>query len=70
MLHFRTQLNFIVAIDYTGSNGDPRDPNSLHYFNPQNPCNQYTNAIGSVGNIVQVIIFCYLADIFYGILGV
>ena len=32
--HFRTQLNFIVAIDYTGSNGDPRDPKSLHYFDP------------------------------------
>ena len=31
---FRTQLNFIVAIDYTGSNGDPRDPKSLHYFDP------------------------------------
>jgi len=27
-------LNFIVAIDYTGSNGDPRDPKSLHYFDP------------------------------------
>ena len=31
---YRTQLNFIVAIDYTGSNGDPRDPKSLHYFDP------------------------------------
>ena len=33
-VNFRTQLNFIVAIDYTGSNGDPRDPKSLHYFDP------------------------------------
>ena len=31
---FRIQLNFIVAIDYTGSNGDPRDPKSLHNVDP------------------------------------
>ena len=47
-------MNFIVAIDYTGSNGDPRDPSSLHYFNHQNPNNQYTNAIRAVGDIIQV----------------
>lgn len=46
-------MNFIVAIDYTGSNGDPRDPSSLHYFNPHNPTNQYTNAIRAVGDIIQ-----------------
>jgi len=52
-LYFRTQLNFIVAIDYTGSNGDPRDPKSLHYFDPVHQNNQYTNAIRAVGDIVQ-----------------
>jgi hypothetical protein len=24
-----------VAIDYTASNGDPKDPTSLHYNNPE-----------------------------------
>ena len=26
------QINLVVAIDYTGSNGDPRYANSLHYM--------------------------------------
>jgi len=48
-----TQLNFIVAIDHTGSNGDPRDPKSLHYVDPVHQNNQYTNAIRAVGDVVQ-----------------
>jgi hypothetical protein len=47
------QLSFIVAIDFTGSNGDPAHPRSLHYFDPRNPVNQYTTAIEAVGSIVQ-----------------
>ena len=58
ILIFSTQLNCIVAIDYTGSNGDQRDPGSLHYFNHQNPNNQYTNAITAVGTIIQVSLMC------------
>uniref|UniRef100_A0A3Q4H432 C2 domain-containing protein n=1 Tax=Neolamprologus brichardi TaxID=32507 RepID=A0A3Q4H432_NEOBR len=26
------QINFTIAIDFTGSNGDPRSPQSLHYI--------------------------------------
>ncbi|KAM9331607.1 copine-3-like isoform 2-T2 [Pholidichthys leucotaenia] len=29
------QFNFTIAIDFTGSNGDPRNPQSLHYINPE-----------------------------------
>ncbi|XP_063717504.1 copine-3-like [Symsagittifera roscoffensis] len=47
------QLGFSVAIDFTGSNGDPSHPMSLHYFNPSLPYNQYTTAIDSVGQVVQ-----------------
>ena len=27
-------LNFMVAIDFTGSNGHPSNTTSLHYYNP------------------------------------
>ena len=28
------EINLNVAIDFTGSNGDPRKPGTLHYFHP------------------------------------
>lgn len=31
------ELNLILAIDFTGSNGKPSDPSSLHYINPNQP---------------------------------
>ncbi|XP_036366838.1 copine-3-like isoform X3 [Octopus sinensis] len=46
------QINFTVAIDFTGSNGDPRQPSSLHYIDPYRP-NHYMQAIRAVGNICQ-----------------
>uniref|UniRef100_A0A8W4FCT7 Copine 3 n=1 Tax=Sus scrofa TaxID=9823 RepID=A0A8W4FCT7_PIG len=46
------QLNFTVGVDFTGSNGDPRSPNSLHYISP-NGVNEYLTAIWSVGLVIQ-----------------
>uniref|UniRef100_A0A8C5B5W6 Copine-3 n=1 Tax=Gadus morhua TaxID=8049 RepID=A0A8C5B5W6_GADMO len=46
------QINFTVGIDFTGSNGDPRSPNSLHYMSPDG-LNQYLSATWSVGLVVQ-----------------
>jgi len=37
------EVDLSIAIDFTLSNGDPRQPDSLHYFNPQK--NQYIQAI-------------------------
>ena len=37
------QINAIVAIDFTGSNGAPSHPSSLHFVQPQF-FNQYENA--------------------------
>lgn len=49
------QLNFTVAIDFTASNGDPRQPNSLHYIDPYQPqsFNMYARALQAVGEIIQ-----------------
>lgn len=46
------QINFTIAIDFTGSNGDPRTPESLHYINPEG-YNEYLTAIWAVGNVIQ-----------------
>ena len=46
------QLHFTVAVDFTASNGDPRRPNSPHFWNP-NVENQYATAIRAVGEIIQ-----------------
>ncbi|KAM4719143.1 copine-3-like isoform 2-T2 [Anableps anableps] len=46
------QINFTIAIDFTGSNGDPMSPQSLHYINPEG-YNEYLQAIWAVGNVIQ-----------------
>lgn len=45
------QISLMVAIDFTGSNGNPQMPNSLHYLNP-NGYNQYESALFSVSEIL------------------
>ena len=44
------QINLWVAIDFTGSNGLPNTPTSLHYLGVES--NQYEIAIRECGNIV------------------
>lgn len=48
-----TEMSFTVAVDFTGSNGNPRDASSLHYNDPTGNPNQYVTAIRSVGDIIQ-----------------
>ena len=45
------QLNLLLAIDFTGSNGIPTSRDSLHYMHPSQK-NQYQQAIQSVGEIL------------------
>jgi hypothetical protein len=45
------EINLMVAIDFTGSNGDPVDPKSLHYIHPKT-LNDYELAIKNVGDIL------------------
>jgi hypothetical protein len=46
------ELQMSVAIDYTGSNGDPRRPGTLHYIRPDGQLNDYEKALSAVGSIV------------------
>ncbi|CAM9798021.1 unnamed protein product [Lampetra planeri] len=46
------QINFTVGIDFTGSNGDPRSPDSLHFLSPSG-VNEYLTALWSIGNVIQ-----------------
>ncbi|KAE8123777.1 hypothetical protein FH972_018706 [Carpinus fangiana] len=47
------ELNFMVAIDFTASNGNPRLPDSLHYIDHSGRLNAYQRAIVEVGEVLQ-----------------
>ncbi|CAG8454491.1 4311_t:CDS:10 [Ambispora leptoticha] len=47
-----TEINLVVGIDFTESNGSPNDVNSLHYIGGKDD-NDYQKAIRSVGTILQ-----------------
>ncbi|XP_044954182.1 protein BONZAI 3-like isoform X1 [Hordeum vulgare subsp. vulgare] len=47
------ELNFMVAVDFTASNGDPRTPQSLHYIDPSGRLNSYQQAILEVSEVLQ-----------------
>lgn len=49
-------MHLMIGIDFTLSNGDPKSPSSLHFFDPNR--NEYLQAIHSVGDILQ----CYDTD--------
>ena len=46
------QIGLIIGIDYTSSNGNPENEDSLHYINDKNP-NDYEKCILSIGNIIS-----------------
>jgi len=47
------ELELSIAIDFTGSNGDPRRPGTLHYIHPDGRLNDYEKAITAVGGILS-----------------
>ncbi|KAG2301162.1 hypothetical protein Bca52824_029813 [Brassica carinata] len=47
------ELSFMVAIDFTASNGNPRLPDSLHYVDPSGGLNAYQRAIVDLGEVLQ-----------------
>ena len=46
------EIGLNIAIDFTGSNGNPDSPSSLHYKRDFRN-NEYLQAIKSVGSILQ-----------------
>lgn len=51
--HASLSMRFIIAIDFTGSNGDPRAPQSLHFnADPARP-NEYVRSLRSVGSVLS-----------------
>ena len=48
-------INCMTSIDFTGSNGDPKSQNSLHFVDHSgsNRFNQYESAIWSVNSILE-----------------
>jgi hypothetical protein len=46
-------INLTVAIDFTASNGEPFEPNSLHKINEDGSHNMYEMAIDAVGKILE-----------------
>jgi hypothetical protein len=47
------EINLSVAIDFTGSNGDPKSSSSLHYVRPDGQPNEYQAATTTVTEILQ-----------------
>lgn len=59
-------MDLIVGIDFTGSNGNPDFPTSLHYVDAsEKKLNQYEQAILAVGSILEP----YDTDHFHHVFG-
>jgi hypothetical protein len=58
-------MSLIVAIDFTGSNGDYHTSTSLHYMDPTGRLNQYQEVIVNVGHVLEA----YDADKMYPVYG-
>lgn len=60
------EISLTIGIDFTGSNGDPREPTSLHYLDPaQKTWNVYQQAIHAVATVLEP----YDTDKKYGVFG-
>ncbi|RYG62518.1 hypothetical protein EON64_17725, partial [archaeon] len=60
------EVSLMVAIDFTGSNGDPTTPSSLHHLDPAHRnLNPYQDAIKTVGAVLEP----YDADKKYNVYG-
>mmetsp|Transcript_15009 Transcript_15009/g.56934 ORF Transcript_15009/g.56934 Transcript_15009/m.56934 type:complete len:523 (+) Transcript_15009:482-2050(+) len=47
------EISMMVSIDFTGSNGNPLDPISLHAISSSGAANEYERAINAVGRVLE-----------------
>ena len=52
------EFNVTVAIDFTGSNGDPRQPGTLHYLHKDGQLNDYEKAIKAILTVLGTYGYC------------
>ncbi|KAJ3343931.1 Copine-5 [Gonapodya sp. JEL0774] len=48
-----TEMSLAVAVDFTASNGDPRQSSSLHFRDPTGSMNAYQRALTGVGEVLE-----------------
>lgn len=47
------EISFMVAVDFTASNGDPRIPGTLHHIDSSGSPNAYQQAMQGMGEVIQ-----------------
>lgn len=47
------EISFMVAVDFTASNGDPRIPGTLHHIDESGSPNAYQQAMQGMGEVIQ-----------------
>ena len=52
-INYGLSLNLVTSIDFTASNGNPKNPSSLHFVDPSGKLNQYQNAILQVFSVLE-----------------
>jgi hypothetical protein len=52
-INYGLTLNLMASIDFTASNGNPKNKSSLHYIDPTGKKNQYQVALSKVFSVLE-----------------
>lgn len=53
LINYGLTLNLVTSIDFTASNGNQKNPGTLHFIDPSGKFNQYQNAIMQIFSVLQ-----------------